>query len=355
MTTIYTPNILLTYNGHDITEDFSPYLLDVIYTDFEQGQSDELSVTLKDNEGKFRGLWCPVKGDKLSCILYPKEGYLNCGTFTIDEVEYSGDSSGDICTMRSLAASHNKSVRTRNTIGYKSKTLAQIAKEIGSRQGFTVAGSQGNILIDKITQANETDLAFLRRVSSMYGYIFKITDSVLTFTLIEDLENSETLLKFDKSMIKNWSITDTSTRQYTACTASYYDPKSKSLKTYTAKNSGSSSTDTLKLTARYNSVEAAKRAAEIGLKNGSTEITGSLTLKEAQANFISGVNIELVDEVTTENQSGTVQKQSGASVKTLEPLKGFGIYNGTYHVTQATHKVSAGSYEVTGEIKKVKS
>lgn len=348
MTTIYTPSILLTYNGCDVTKDFSPYLLEASYTDFEEGQSDELIITLKDNEGKFRGSWCPVKGDKLTCIMYPSGSgsYLNCGTFTIDEAEYSGDSSGDICTVRSLAASHNKSVRTRNIIGYKSKTLLQIAREIGERQGFTTAGEQGNILIDKITQANETDLAFLRRVASMYGYVFKITDNVLTFTLIENLENSEPLLKFDKTMIKSWSITDTSTKQYAKCTASYYDPKSKSLKTYTAKNPSSLSKDTLKLTARYNSVEAAKRAAAVGLKNGSVEKRGTLTLKEAQANFIAGVNIELVDE------AAAVQN-SAQEVKTLEPSKGFGIYNGIWHVTQTTHRMSAGNYEVSGEIKKV--
>ena len=344
---IFTPNVLLTYNGHNVTEDFSPYLLNVTYTDFEQDQSDELSITLKDNEGKFRGSWVPEKGDKLSCIMYPKVDFLNCGTFTIDEIEYSGDTSGDICTMRALAASHNKSVRTRNTIGYKSKTLVQIAKEIGARQGFTVAGTQGNILIDKITQANETDLAFLRRVSSMYGYVFKITDDVLTFTLIEDLENSDTLLIFNKSMIKRWSITNTSAKQYAACSAQYYDPKTKKLKTYTERDKNSMYKDTLKLSARYNSVEAAKRAASIGLKNGSTEITGSITLKEAQANFIAGVNIELVNETTD-------KKQTAANETTvINPINDFGIYAGKYHITQSTHRISSGNYEVTGEVKKI--
>lgn len=323
---IYTPNVLLTYNGHDVTEDFTPYLLDVTYTDYEKDQSDELDIRLKDNDGKFRDTWSPRKGDKLTCTIYTQDGNLDCGTFTIDEVNYSGDESGDICTMRALAASINQSVRTRFTRGYSGKTLVDIAREIGARHGFTVAGSAGFVYIDTVTQANETDLAFLRRVASMYGYIFKITDNVLTFTPEENLENSDTLLTFNKSSLKSYSFTNTSTKMYGACTASYYDPKTKKLKTYTARNEASLSKDTLKLPNKYISLDAAKRAALIGLKNGSTEITGSIFLKEGNRKFIAGVNIGLTDD--------------------------FNIYNGRYHITQSTHRVSCGVYEVSGEIKK---
>lgn len=40
---IYKPNVLLLYNGYNINPDFSPYLLDVTYTDYEKDQSDELN------------------------------------------------------------------------------------------------------------------------------------------------------------------------------------------------------------------------------------------------------------------------------------------------------------------------
>ncbi len=324
---IYKPNVFLTYNGHDVTEDFSPYLLDVTYTDFEKDQSDELDIRLKDNDGKFRDTWSPRKGDKLACTLFPQNGgTLECGAFTIDEVEYSGDESGDICTMRALAATINKSVRTRFTRGYSGKTLVDIAREIGARHGFEVIGNAGFVYVDTITQAGETDLSFLNRVASMYGYTFKITDNKLTFMPVENLENSDILLTFNKSNIKSYSFTDTSTKMYGACTASYYDPKTKKLKNYTARNTNSLSKDTLKLSNKYISLDAAKRAANIGLKNGSTEVTGAITLKESNSNFIAGVNVEFVDD--------------------------FGVYNGRYHITQTTHIVSCGVYEVSGEIKK---
>ena len=346
---IYKPNVFLTYNGHDVTEDFSPYLLDVTYTDYEKDQSDELNIRLKDNESKFRDNWSPRKGDKLTCNMYAEDGVLFCGGFTIDEVEYSGDESGDICTVRALAATINKSIRTRFARGYSCKTLVDIACEIGVRHGFEVIGSAGFVYVDTMTQANETDLAFLSRVASMYGYTFKLTDNKLVFIPVENLENSNILLTFDKSDIKSYSFTDTSTKIYGACRASYYDPKTKKLKTYTARNEASLSKDTLKLPNKYISLDAAKRAALIGLKNGSTEVTGSITLKESNSNFIAGVNIEL-----------TGSKSSGSIIKleenhTLIKAPGFGIYNGKYHVTQSTHRVSSGVYEVFGEIKKLNS
>ena len=324
---IFKPEVQLTYNSYDVTEDFSPYLAEAVYTDYEEEQSDELTVVLIDNDGRFRGNWSLSKGAKLSCTMFSKTGKLNCGTFTIDETEYSGDENGDICTVRAVAASVNKSVRTVTAAGYQSTTLAALAREIGERQGFTVSGDQGNIMIDKITQAQETDLGFLRRVSRMYGYIFKITDNVLTFIAREDLESADPLLIFNKSGLKSWSVTNTSYKQYCACTARYYDPKSKKLKTFTAKNSDSIYKDTLKLSAKYNSQEAAKRAASIGLKNGSAEKTGRIDLKEAASNFIAGVNIELAED--------------------------FGIYNGIWHVTKSEHRISSESYGVSGEIKQV--
>lgn len=341
---IYKPNVFLTYNGHDVTEDFSPYLLDVTYTDFEKDQSDELDIRLKDNDGKFRDTWSPRKGDKLTCNMYAENGVLWCGAFTIDEVEYSGDESGDICTMRALAATINKSVRTRFTRGYSGKTLVDIAREIGARHGFEVIGSAGFVYVDTITQAGETDLSFLNRVASMYGYTFKITDNKLTFMPVENLENSDILLTFNKSNIKSYSFTDTSTKMYGACTASYYDPKTKKLKNYTARNTTSLSKDTLKLPNKYISLDAAKRAANIGLKNGSTEVTGAITLKESNSNFIAGVNIEL--------KGGKSGLEAGSPTTPPTVKDDFGIYNGKYHVTQTMHRVSCGVYEVSGEIKK---
>ena len=251
---IYKPNVLLLYNGYNINPDFSPYLLDVTYTDYEKDQSDELNIRLKDNDGKFKNEWSPRKGDKLACTMYPQAGnILECGTFTIDEIEFSGDESGDICSIRALAATINKSVRTKYTRGYSGKTLVDIAREIGARHGFEVIGSAGFVYVDNITQANETDLAFLRRLASMYGYCFKLTDNKLTFMPVEDLENSETVLTFNKSNIKSYSFTDTSTKMYGACTATYYDLKSKSLKSYTARGNNANSKDILKLSTRYSS------------------------------------------------------------------------------------------------------
>lgn len=323
---IYT---LLKYNGHNVTEDFTPYLTDIIYTDYEKDESDELNVILKDNDGKFLNSWSPRKGDKLYCEI-GFIGYkykLVCGNFTIDEVESSGDSSGDICTIRALAASINKPVRTLLTKGYDGKTLIQIANEIGTRQGFTVAGQEGNVQVGRQNQCKETDLGFLKRLANMFGYIFKITDEILTFIPLEVLENSDSLLIFDKSMINRYSFKNTSTKKYGACTVSYYDPKSKKNKTYTAKSTAKdAAVDTLKLSTRCSSREAAIKMANEGLKTGSSDITGSATVKTPSTKFITGVNITFGSD--------------------------FGIYRGKYHLTQTTHHITAGVWEQSGEFKK---
>ena len=59
----------LTYNGNDCTKDFSKYLNSLTFTDFEDEQSDELNITLNDNDSYFSSLWYPEKGDKLTCSI----------------------------------------------------------------------------------------------------------------------------------------------------------------------------------------------------------------------------------------------------------------------------------------------
>lgn len=324
METIISPKVLIEYNGHNVTADFSPYLIEVSYIDYEKEQSDELNIVLKD-DGRFMNSWRPVKGDKLSCTMFLGSCVENkCGTFTIDEVEFNGDESGDTCTIKALAVSINQSVRTRYTRGYKGKTLVQIAKEIGKRHGFKVAGALGNVVVSNFVQKNETDLQFLNRLASLYGYIFKITDNVLTFIRQEDLEGINSLLKVDKTQIKSYSFNDTGSKKYDACSVSYYDPKTKTLKTYTAK-SGTATTkkDVLKLKTRCSSLDAAKRMANNALKNSSQEITCRIEFKNAIGPVCAGVNIGLMSD--------------------------FGYYNGKYHLTQTSYRVTSGTYEITAE------
>lgn len=318
------PTVKLLYNNKDCTEDFSKYLNSVTYREFEENESDELGLTLNDNDGYFADLWYPEKGDKLTCtIIYGTDVY-DCGTFTIDENSFSFTTSGDTLEIKAQTTPKTKPVRTKKTVNYTGKTLVAIAREIGERQGFKVVGSEGFINVGKIVQKNETDLEFLRRVASEYGYIFNIKDGLLTFTSKSALYNSDSLFTLNKTDLRSLRLTDSLTQVYGSVRVSYYDLKTKKVVTYTAKGNKDITEERI-IHKRYSSFEEAKIAADAALKNLSREVKGRIELKMPNNLFMPGVNFDLT---------------------------GIGRFEGQYHIASSERRVTPDGYTITGEIVK---
>lgn len=325
MTDVQEIEVSLKYNNHDVTEDFTKYLQTVSYTDHEEEESDELSIVLKDNDEKFQNEWNLKKGSKISfkAGLKGTKTQVDFKTFTVDETNMNFSTEGDTYSVTALATTSNSPLRTVNTRPFTNKTLVQIAEHFGSIHGFKVVGSQGNVMVGRVNQVNESDLAFLKRISQNFGYVFKLTDGLLTFTKSEALTDTDIAFTLTKKDVQNLNISDTSTKIYKACRVQYFNPKTKKLVSYTAKRDYG--TDTLKLNKRCISKAEAIKIAEANLKAGSKEIKGSITLKGINTLFFAGVNFN---------------------------LDGFGKYNGKYHIKSATHNISNGQWDITGEIEK---
>lgn len=314
------PKVVVIYNKKDISVNISKYLMSLTYSDYEKDQSDELNLQLKDSDKYFQNSWRPKKGDKISAqIGYENETLLDCGTFTIDETEWSTDDSGDVFTIRALAASINQKIREKGNKSFKNKTLINIAKEVASKHGYTVAGTAGFIKIPYVAQLNESDMAFLQRISAQYGYIFKLTDTVITFIPAEELDKKQPVI-IDYKKIEHISLRDSSTKTYNACSVKYVGKKGK-LVSYTARTTKQGTkTETLKLNIKCSSKEEAKRIAEAGLRNGSKIIEGEVDLKNGCPDIFAGRNVEL-----RINNS----------------------YSNKYRVTNTTHRVTRDDYKTS--------
>lgn len=322
------PYVEIIFIKKDVTLILGKYLESVRYTDYEKGQSDELELVLLDFEHHFFDDWYPQKGDKISAkIGFIGEQLLNCGNFTVDEISFDSSDEGDKCTIRALAASINNKIREKASKSYVSKTLIQIAKEIGAKHGFTVVGSQGFIKIPHASQYNETDLAFLNRISEEYGYIFKLTDTVLTFTKVESLEEAKPLKTLKKADITRLSLNDTSAKTYTACRVQYYNPKKGKYITYTEKgNKKDVKNEVLKLDVKCQTKEQAIAKAKAGLRNGQTTLEGSIEFKEGNRTAVAGANFNLTE---------------------------YYKLNGKYHITQSSHTVTDENWNCSAEVKKI--
>lgn len=324
METVKKPIVEIIYEGTNITTDIKPYIISVTYTDYEQGQSDELLIKLDDKDAKWQSVWYPQKGDKIQAKMGYAGNLLDCGLFEVDEVDY--DIPPDVITIAALATNITKSLREKQTIAYENRTLVDIAKEIGQRQGFTVIGTEGFVKIGRVTQKLQHDLTFLTKLAHQYGYVFKIANNKLVFYKIESLESVNSILILNKEELTSANLKDKTSETYSACRVSYYNNKDKKLHTAFVKGDKGLKNDTLKITERCENKEQAVLKAQAALKNKNCKaVEGTITFP-GKINAIAGVNVE---------------------------LKKINRFSGKYHITQSTHTVSRENYSTSAEVRKL--
>ncbi|MGZ6243432.1 MAG: phage late control D family protein, partial [Candidatus Binataceae bacterium] len=186
---VRSPNWVLSYSGINITADISRMVLSIKYVDELGGRSGELEIELEDRDRRWQGGWFPQQGDVVGLLIgYTGELLLQCGDFQIDDLEIEGPP--DVFHLRCLPAWITPSLRTCNSLGYENQTLLQIATTIAGRHGMTVVGAPNQVDVSylRITQKQESDLEFLRRVAIEHDYDFTIRGAQLVFysrTLLE--------------------------------------------------------------------------------------------------------------------------------------------------------------------------
>ena len=308
------PIFELFYDKKNITNDVSPYVTSIEYTDVEHGESDELTISFEDSEKLWQGAWIPSKGDCLRAYIgYEAEKLLNCGVFEIDELEYA--TPPDVVTVKGLATGIKIPLRQKNSVGYENKTLKQIAKEIADKHELSLVGEIADIRVDRITQNQERDLTFLTKLAEQYGYIFKIAENNLVFYDVSKLKGAKSTQIFYKTDLSHINLREKTSQKYKAVQVSYFDPKKKKTIKASARNESVQKGDTLKITARCSDRKQAIIKAKAALSTADTKIEGSIELP-GNPYLIAGLNIE---------------------------IKGIGHFSGKYHIKQARHVIDRAS------------
>lgn len=308
------PKFEIYYQGQNIYGWIHPYLINVTFSDYLQGQSDELAITLEDSKNLWKNDWYPNKGDEfLLSIGYEGLPLINCGSFELDEIEFSGPP--DTVSLKALAADISKPVRQENTVAYENLTLEQIADEIAQKHGYEVVGIPKDIKVERITQNQEKDLAFLARLAAQYGYVFKNNSDQLVFSDFQKIEEEKSIITIHRNEVSSYNISDITNNIYSGVEVSYYHPDTQELITATAQGE-SAKGDILKIRERCENIEQAQAKADAKLrelskkqKEGSISLPGNNILR-------AGANIE---------------------------LKRFGKLDGKYNIETARHSIDRSS------------
>lgn len=320
----------LKFNGDNVTTSLADYLESVTYEDVASGSSDSLEITLQNIDEKWLNGWYPTKGDTVSGKIkfadWDTAGTdlsLSCGTFTLDEIKFYGNSKKAVFSCLSSPAKENFKSRSR-TKTWESITIKNIAKEIANRYSLSLSYSGSTIKITEAEQ-NEADSEFLYNLCEDYGLAMKVYKSkiVIYDQTTQEKTSSIATLKPASFVDNDWTLIDSIYGTYTGARISYKSSTDDDeISVYLGlKKETASGARVLRLTETASSASDAyyKAAAAVNLSNQeATTLTGSIW---PNPKIVSGVCVKLsgfgeldgkyfVDKSTTEvgGSGGTKQK-----------------------------------------------
>jgi phage protein D len=218
------PIWLISYEDKNVSLDIANMVTDITYTDYLQGKSDELELTVEDAGGLWRSGWYPSQGDRFDVkIGYPNQPMLGCGRFEVDEIQLQGPP--DALRIRGLAAGNSSPLRTARWNAFEGLSIDGIVGKVASGYGYKVIGDFKTGTLKRVTQQNESDLAFLKRLAEENGFIFSLRGDSLVFMPLLDIEKAKPILTLDRTQLDGYDFSDKAQATYVACEWTFDDPE----------------------------------------------------------------------------------------------------------------------------------
>lgn len=260
-----------------------------------------------------------------------KDLTLDCGQFELDEVSASGPPA--TINLKGTSLPYSASIRQATASqGWESYSLKGIASEIASRAGLQLNFlSDYNPYYSRVEQYCESNISFLSKLCQRAGISLKCGGNQMT--LFQQIQYEaepamRTITKGDGSYSSYKLQTGSADTQYQSCRVSYVASNGRCISgtayivDYDAENEDNQQ---LEVTAQCSNQSEAEALAQKYLRlHNKYEKTGSFTFHGDPA-LVAGCNIE---------------------------LRGFGMWNGKYAITESKHTVSGSGYQTSINIRK---
>jgi phage protein D len=299
---------------------------------------------------------------------------LDCGSFEIDSVDFSGPP--DVVVIKALSIPISSSIRnSEKTRAWEDTTLQKIAQDIADDAGLELMYEvESDIQLDRVDQEEKADMAFLLELCVQYGIALKVTDNKVILFEEEFYEAKPVIDTFDKKehgnggRILSYSFSQDTSGTVCKVISSYKDPKSGQLVqaefeppeppatgqiAYINMRPGDLSGDNFR-----NGEDTSSEAS------GGTFDTGFNSFNDITADFES-VRADRTDNALRQAKAVAREKNKHEWTCTLRirgnlnmvgsvniSVTGFGAYNGKYSVTDTQHSL-IDKYETVIKARKV--
>lgn len=328
-------SLVVNYMGVDITKYIESDLIGFKYTDNASDNSDDIEIELKDEKAKWLNDWFPQKGDTVKATIktlnWHKDGEkrsLYCGSFIVDEPEYSGRPRK--MTLKAISMPSNTNfTSTKKSKAWENIKLSAIAQNIADSAGLDLFSDiTSDPLYQRKDQSESSDMSFLSELCKKEGLGFKVTDSKIVIYDEVKYEQKASIIKLSESggLVNSYSFKTTLTNSsYAGCKVKYRNAKLGTVIEYMYTIKEIEDTDKIYV---YNetvsSLDEAMRLAEKTLrKYNKKEVTATLNVV-GDLIYLGATCVNLVD---------------------------FGAFNGKYFIDKTSHSLP--NYNVDLEMHRV--
>ena len=219
-----TPTFRIKINGKDKTKALRGALQSLTFKDADGTQSDELTLQLVGNFPR------PVYQDEIELSL----GYegkasaghppMFCGLFKVQTSKRTPHQ----LTVTATGADFAGRLKEKRNQSYTHIRLSELAHEIASRHDLQAKSDATDILLEHLSQTDESDLHLLKRLAKEHHCLFSIKNQTLLFVKKSEATQKNGQLPHFQIAYDQFTalaITHSNKTCYAACQLTYHDSK----------------------------------------------------------------------------------------------------------------------------------
>jgi len=241
----------------------------------------------------------------------------------------------DAVDLEEINKSLQSSTQYDRWIKHVSRKFSEVSASLKDYSFDQTVSKLDGVMIDRVTQNQETDLAFLTRIAAQHGLIFSVKGEQLIFMAQADIEKAAGVLTLHRSDLMSFSYRDKSFQTYRKARVAYHDPN-----TAAVVESSIMATDETNL-----EYDADGAEDDLEVRSRATDGAGAETQAKA-ALHSKNADTKTISITTT----GKILLVAGNNfIQT-----GIGKASGRYSITQSTHAMSrGGGYTTSVDARKI--
>jgi phage protein D len=241
---------------------------------------------------------------------------IDCGLFYVDDVTLAGSRSGDTCSIKGMSAKGSSIHSDVQTVNREAQSIQTIVNQISSSLGYTAKGD----LAGTWTGVQKgTGLQFLQQLAKETGRIMKVEGTELVFFLLSKVQSGAVVATVNKADVKDFNITDQAKGRVAKVIVKSWDANKKQTVEATHETGVAGGGSQTIHTNAADSSAAKSRAEAAAADTGKKGVTFEITVP------------------------GDVRLRVGVRITT----KGWGRFDRSWYIAEATHTVSTSSGYLT--------